>query len=94
MKTKSLAVIAAFAFALIFAAIGRTEEKSKDKEKAPASMEPTYSVTCPGPCDFKVSGHDRAEVATVVKEHAKTHHHMDMSDKDLDGMMKVKEAKK
>ena len=92
MKPKSLAVIAAFAFALLFAVTGRTEEKSK--EKAPASTEPTYSVTCPGPCDFKVSGHDRAEVAAVIKAHAKAHHHMDMADKDVDGMMKVKEPKK
>ena len=94
MKTKSLAVIAAFAFALLFAVTGRTEEKSNEKGKAPASTEPTYSVTCPGPCDFKVSGHDRAEVAAVIKAHAKAHHHMDMADKDVDGMMKVKEPKK
>jgi predicted small metal-binding protein len=94
MKAKPFAVTAAFAFALIFATIGRTEEKSKDKEKAPASTEPTYSVTCPGPCDFKVSGHDKAEVTAVVKAHAKSHHKADMADKDIEAMMKTKEPKK
>ncbi len=94
MKAKSLAVITAFAFALVFATFGRTEEKSKDKEKAPASSEPTYSVTCPGPCDFKVSGHDKAEVIAIVKAHAKSHHKSDMSDKDIEAMIKTKEPKK
>ena len=93
MKAKSLAVITAIAFALAFATVGRTDEKSKDKDKAPASKETTYTVTCPGPCDFKVSSHDKAEVIAVVKAHAKSHHKADMSDKDVEAMIKVKEAK-
>lgn len=92
MKAKSLAVTTAFAFALVFATVGRTEDKPK--EKAPASSEPTYTVTCPGPCDFKVSGHDKAEVIAIVKAHAKSHHKADMSDKEVEAMIKTKEAKK
>jgi predicted small metal-binding protein len=41
-----------------------------------------------------VSGHDKKEVVAVVIEHAKTHHNMVMTEKDVEGMVKTTEASK
>jgi predicted small metal-binding protein len=41
-----------------------------------------------------VSGHDKKEVIAVVIEHAKTHHNMNLTEKDVEGMVKTTEASK
>jgi predicted small metal-binding protein len=91
---KQLSVLAlASLLALALAAIGRAEEKMK-QEKIPASKEASYSATCPSPCEFSIKSHDKSEVEALLKDHAKIHHHLEMSDKDVDGMIKTKAAKK
>ncbi len=96
MKNKLLAGVITLALAFTFAALRAEDAKAgKDATKAPAEMTgPMYSAACPAPCDFSVKSHDKAEVAAVLKEHAKSHHHMDMSDKDAQGMIKENAPKK
>ena len=46
------------------------------------------SVSCSPECGFMVRSHDEKELVSVVKEHAKKAHNMEMSDKEVMGMMK------
>ncbi len=43
-------------------------------------------------CDFSVQSSDENEIVDMVRKHAKGKHHMDMSAKDVRGLMK--DAKK
>ncbi|HET7537257.1 MAG TPA: DUF1059 domain-containing protein [Candidatus Didemnitutus sp.] len=91
MKRNLLAALITSAAALSFTTLGVSEEKAKSSE---AKDTPIYAASCPSPCDFSVKSHDKAEVAAAIKQHAKTHHNMDMSDKDAEAMVKAKEPKK
>ena len=94
MNRKLLAALITLALALSFTTLGVTEEKAKsDKPAAAESKEPMYSVSCPAPCKFSVKSHDKQEVTAILKEHAKTHHNMTMSDKDAADMIKMHEPK-
>jgi len=93
MKNKMLAGVITLALAFPFAALRADEAKAKTEDHKEAK-EPTYAAACPSPCEFSVKSHDKKEVAAVLKEHAKSHHHMDLSDKDADGMIKEHGAKK
>jgi predicted small metal-binding protein len=90
MKKRLFAPIAAFALAAAAATFLLADETKKDADK-PA---PVYTVQCESPCSFMVSGHDRKEVVAVVIEHAKTHHNMNLTEKDVEGMVKTTEASK
>lgn len=87
MKMKPLAVISAISIAVAFS--GPAFAADKAEAKSDNANETTYSVTCDSPCDFTVKSHDKKEVVAVVKQHAKSHHNMDMADKDVEGMMKT-----
>ena len=89
-----LALACTLALALTATVSSRAEEKAASDAKTPAPKEPMYAAGCPSPCEFSVKSHDKAEVAAVLKAHAKSHHHMDMSDKDAEGMIKTKAPKK
>ncbi len=94
-KHQSLIALACtLALALSVPVVGRGEEKAKKDDKPAASADPMYSVSCSSPCEFTVRSHDKAELVAAIKAHAKSHHKMDMSDKDVEAMIKVKEAKK
>ena len=94
-KYQSLIALACtLALALSLPVVSRGEEKAKKDDKPAASMDPMYSVSCPSPCEFSVKSHDKAELVAAIKAHAKSHHKMDMSDKDVEGMIQTKEAKK
>ncbi len=85
MKKGIFAALAAFAIvsaASIFVL-------ADDTKKAGDQPAPVYSVQCDSPCSFMVSGHDKKEVIAVVIEHAKTHHNMTLSEKDVEGMVKT-----
>ena len=88
MKNRMLVGMIALALACSFAAL-RAEEAKKDA--APA---PKYSASCPSPCTFSVSSNDKSKVVAELKEHAKKVHHMDMSDKDAEAMVKENSPKK
>lgn len=92
MKRYLPAALITSAAALSLATLGVSEEKAKNHDAKDAA--PVYAAACPSPCDFSVKSHDKAEVAAVIRQHAKAHHNMDMSEKDAEAMVKAKEAKK
>ncbi|HNC22851.1 MAG TPA: DUF1059 domain-containing protein [Opitutaceae bacterium] len=50
---------------------------------------------CPSPCDFTVKSHDKAEIVSLLKQHAKDHHDgMVLNDADASGMIKEAGPKK
>jgi predicted small metal-binding protein len=91
MKKSLFATIAAFAIASAATTFALAEDGAKKDADKPA---PTYTVQCDSPCSFSVSGHDKKEVVAIVIEHAKTHHNMNLTEKDVEGMVKTTEAGK
>jgi len=90
MKKSILAAVAAFAVVSALSLFAVAEDAKKPADK-PATV---YTVQCDSPCSFMVSGHDKKEVIAVVIEHAKTHHNMNLTEKDVEGMVKTTEAGK
>jgi predicted small metal-binding protein len=91
MKKKLIAALLALAFGLSATALVRAEEAAKSEE----AKAPMYMAKCPDPCSFSVKSHDKAEVISVIQEHAKSHHNgMVVSDADAAAMVKVVEPKK
>lgn len=43
---------------------------------------PVKQIACDPACGFVVQSRDEKELVSMVKLHAKTHHHMKVSDKD------------
>ena len=88
MKMRPFAVATAITLGVALATGALAEEK-KAEGKSDSTKDKTYVVACDSPCDFTVKSHDKAEVVAVVKTHAKSHHNMDMSDKDVEAMVKA-----
>lgn len=94
MKTKLLAALSALAFALSVMSLASAGETAKAPEAA-GDAKPLYAAKCPSPCDFSVKSHDKAEIAAILKEHAKAHHNgMVVSDADCEAMIKTVAPKK
>ena len=91
MKKSLLASIAAFAIASAACSFVLAEDAAKKDAEKPG---PVYTVQCDSPCSFMVSGHDKKEVVAAVILHAKTHHNMNLTEKDVEGMVKTTEAGK
>lgn len=90
MKTKLLAAGVAVLFACMSAVCVAAEttvdqEESKMEEK---QKEPLYGARCPSPCGFTVKSHDKQEVVAVLKQHAKSHHEMELSDEEAEKKVK------
>ncbi|HEY0944596.1 MAG TPA: DUF1059 domain-containing protein [Opitutaceae bacterium] len=94
MKTGSLAALVAFGVALSVAAVvGADETKTPQKTDAsPTEKVTVYSVRCDDPCPFSVQSTDKQEVIAIVTEHAKSHHHMNVSSQDCEAMIKTHEV--
>jgi predicted small metal-binding protein len=45
-------------------------------------------IECDPKCGFKVQSHDEKEILEIATKHAKKSHNMDITEKDLRGMMK------
>ena len=88
MKKSIHAAIAALALASVLSVFAVAEDAPKSAEKSSK----VYSVQCGSPCSFAVSGHDKDEVIAVVIEHAKTHHNLVLTAKDVEGMMKTTDS--
>jgi predicted small metal-binding protein len=89
MKKNLITLVSALLLTLVLTLGLRAEEKAKEKtkaEKAPKEM--IYTAECPGPCEFSVKSEDKAEVAAILKDHARAHHQIEMSDKDVDDLIK------
>ena len=65
-----------------------TKVMEKKMEMKEHMKEGLKSVSCDPSCGFSVRSHDEKELTAMVKEHAKTHHNMDMTDEQVRGMMK------
>jgi len=85
MKKGIFAAAAAFAVITATSILALADDAKKEGDKSA----PVYSVQCDSPCSFMVSGHDKQEVIAVVIEHAKTHHNMTMTAKDVEPMVKT-----
>jgi predicted small metal-binding protein len=85
MKKGIFAAVAAFAVLSGLSVLAVADDAKKEGDKSA----PVYSVQCDSPCSFTVSGHDKKEVVAVVIEHAKTHHNMTLTEKDVEGMVKT-----
>jgi predicted small metal-binding protein len=90
MNRKLIAALFALAFGLSATTLAVAEETAKSEQvKAPM-----YAAKCQAPCNFSVKSHDKAEVVSILKEHAKTHHDgMILSDEQAEGMVKTVEPK-
>jgi predicted small metal-binding protein len=85
MKKGIFAALAAFAIVSAASIFVFADDAKKSEDQSA----PVYSVQCDSPCSFTVSGHDKKEVIAVVIEHAKTHHNMTLTAKDVEGMVKT-----
>lgn len=96
MKKGIIATLAALSFAFLASTlIGADEAKPMAKKPdAPAAetKATVYSAKCSSPCHFSLSSDSKEEVSAIIKQHAKAHHNMDVSDKDIEGMIKTKQV--
>jgi len=47
------------------------------------------NVSCDPVCGFSITSHDEKELKAIVMTHAKKTHHMDMTGREVEGMMKM-----
>ena len=91
MKRNLIAALCTLAFGLSAPMLAIAAEAPKSEE----AKAPVYSAKCPAPCSFSIKSHDRAEVAAILKEHAKAYHNgMVLSDADAEATIKTSEPKK
>ena len=81
-------LVAAVAFSLSFSSLALAQDAAKKEMKMENKKETLKSVSCDPACGFSVRSHDEKELISMVKEHAKTHHNMDMTDEQVRKMMK------
>jgi predicted small metal-binding protein len=92
MNRKLIALLSVITLALSTAALARAEDAGKAAEAAKPVL---YTAKCPSPCDFSVKSHDKAEIVTLLRDHAKSHHNgMALSEADAEAMVKVAGPKK
>ena len=84
----ALLILLAFAFSSMALAQETKKAEGKKEEKVLKSAE------CDPACGFMVRSHDEAEIMSVIKEHAKKAHNMDMTDAQIKGMMKTEKMGK
>lgn len=83
-----LVVVLALAFAT--AAFAQDATKSAKKDHKTVTLK---SVSCAPECGFMCRSHDEKELTSIVKTHAKKVHNKDVTDKDVQAMMKTEDAK-
>ena len=75
MKRMSMVVLAVV-LALYFAVPVLAQDMLKEAG-------PVKQVACDPACGFVVQSRDEKEICSMVRQHAKTHHNMKLSDKDV-----------
>jgi predicted small metal-binding protein len=85
--TALAAVMFLVAFSSPAAAQGYPDTKKKETTK-PMSTEGLKTAACDPMCGFSVTSHDDAEIAMVIKEHAKKKHKHEMTDAQVKEMIK------
>lgn len=92
-KIFALAAAAALVFSVAAFADDSTAKKDDAKSDMKSKNSMMHTVTCDGPCHFSVSSQDKKEVIDIIMAHAKSHHpDMDISAKDVKGMIKTSEV--
>jgi predicted small metal-binding protein len=96
MKKHLFVIASALTLALAFALGLRAEEKTKEKMKSAEkpAKEMNYTAECPGSCVFSIKSHDKTEVAAILREHARSQHHIEMSDQDVETAIKAHAIRK
>ena len=85
MKKQMIAALFALACGLSLTTLAVANEAAKSEDN-----QPMYSAQCPPSCDFTVKSHDKAEVVSMLQEHARTHHNgMVLTDEKAEAMVKV-----
>ncbi|MCZ6777143.1 MAG: DUF1059 domain-containing protein [Ignavibacteria bacterium] len=83
--------VVGFAFSLSSAAFAQEAMKKEAKKENKQALK---SVACGPTCGFMVRSHDEAELVAIVMDHAKEYHDIDMTEKEIKGMMKTEEGMK
>ena len=83
--------VVGFAFSLSSSAFAQEAMKKESKKEDEQALK---SVACAPTCGFMVHSHDESELVAIVIDHAKEHHDMDMTEKEIKGMMKTDEGMK
>ena len=90
-------VALALSFSLATFAQDSTKQEAKKPEKKMEMSKDEYmagplkSVSCDATCGFMVRSHSEKELISIVKNHAKKMHKMDMTDAKIKEMMKTEE---
>ena len=83
--------VVGLAFSLSSAAFAQEAMKKEAKKEDKQALK---SVVCDPTCGFMVRSHDETELVAIVMDHAKEHHDMDLTGKEIKGMMKTEEGMK
>jgi len=70
------------------------DEKKMEMTKDEKAAGPLKSVACDPACGFMVRSHNEKELISIVKNHAKKMHKMEMTDAKIKEMMKTEEETK
>ena len=98
MVKRILAALFVLMLAVSFSTITFAQDQTKQQAKKDEKMEmkkeekamgPLKSVDCSPTCGFLCRSHDEKELTSVIKNHAKKMHKMDMTDKQIRDMMKT-----
>jgi len=95
MAVFTVVLIVAFS-TITFAQESTQKEMKKDEKmemtKAEKTMGPLKSISCDPGCGFSVQSRDEKEIFSVVRNHAKKVHHMDITEKKAKEMIKTVEG--
>jgi predicted small metal-binding protein len=84
-------LLLAVAFSTLTLAQEKQEMKKETKSEMTKSEKPMamHTLSCDNTCGFMVRSHDEKEAMSIMKNHAKKAHKMDMTDKQMQEMMKT-----
>jgi predicted small metal-binding protein len=68
------------------------KDEKMEMTKAEKTMGPLKSISCDPGCGFSIQSRDEKEIFSVVKNHVKKVHHMDITEKKAKEMMKTVEG--
>lgn len=88
MMKRICAAMLVAAFAYSFSSVGFAQEAVK-KEAKTAEKHVLKSASCDPSCGFMVRSHDEKELTEIMMNHAKKSHNMNLTEKDVKGMMKT-----
>ena len=98
MIKKLFAVMITIILAISFSALVHPQDNAKKSDdkmtmtKEEKMAGPLKSISCDPGCGFMVQSRDEKEILSVVKNHAKKVHHMELTDKKAREMMKTVET--